>query len=240
MAKILITDGASGCKGLNYIKSSLAEIAEKTQSKATLYSKDERCVLLFDTPDYYADILREETADRIAEVIAVGYKYDYFKKAVKVAGLTETEREILLASLIAADLKEDKKYAFDKIKEMAEINIDGAFNFRLKPLIKKWRDIADYMPACFVGSQLKDFVSYLLENKKKRTYIDDQKVYDNYYRRLKRCSLLGGKGGEIIREVLLSDCGEVEIRGTIPKEDEKYLKEFYGDRVYFAERNATL
>ena len=239
MAKIRITDGASGCKGLEYIKSSLLEIAEKTASTVTLTACDKRYQLVYDTTEYYADILLAEAADRIAEVIAVGYKYDYFKKTVKVAGLSDTEREILLASLIAADLTEDKKYAFDKIKQMSDINIDGAFNFRLKPLVKKWRDIADYMPSCFVGSQLKDFVSFLLENKKKRTYIDGQKVYDNYYRRLKRCALLGGEGVEIIREVLLSNCGEVEIRGSLPPVDEKYLKEFYGDRVYFAETNAT-
>ena len=235
MTRICITDDAHFVSGLEYIKNSVTEIADKTDSIITLTAKDKRCALTLETPEYYADIVRAEIADRIAEVIAVGYKYRFFKKTIKVAGLNDTEREILLASLIAADLTEDKKYAFDRLKSLSEINIDGMFNFRLKPLIKKWRDIADYMPACFVGSQLKDFVSFLLENKKKRTYIDDQKVYDNYYRRLKRCSLLGGADGEIVREVILSGCGEVEIRGGIPPIDEKYLKEFYGDRVYFAQ-----
>ena len=239
MTRICITDDAHFVSGLEYIKNSVTEIADKTGSNCTLTVKDKRCALTLETPEYYADIVRAETADRIAEVIAVGYKYRFFKKTIKVAGLNDTEREILLASLIAADLSEDKKYAFDRLKSLSDINIDGMFNFRLKPLIKKWRDIVEYMPACFVGSQLKDFVSFLLENKKKRTYIDDQKVYDNYYRRLKRCSLLGGEEGAIIREVLLSNCGEVEIRGSLPATDEKYLKEFYGDRVYFAESNAS-
>ena len=238
MTKICITDDAAGYKGLEYIKSSLSEIASKTGSTATL-SGDKRIKLVLETPEHYSDIIRAEAADRIAEVIAVGYKYSYFKKTVKVAGLNETEREILLASLIAADLAEDKKYAFDRVKTLSETNIDGVVNFRLKPLVKKWKDISEYMPACFVGSQLKDFVSFLLENKKKRTYIDDCKVYDNYYRRLKRCALLGGEEGEIIREVLLSNCGEVEIRGKLPPVDEKYLREFYGDRVYFAENSVS-
>ena len=55
-------------------------------------------------------------------------------------------------------------------------------------------------------------------------YIDGGKVYDNHYRRLKRSSLLGGENIMIIREVLLSNCGEVELFGDIPKEDEYYLK----------------
>ena len=79
---------------------------------------------------------------------------------------------------------------------------------------------------------------YLIENRKKRAYVDDCKVYDNYYRRLKRCALLDGEEISVIREVLLSGCGEVEIRGALPKTDETYLKEFYGDRVYFAQKNA--
>ena len=239
MAIICITDEINNLNGMEYIKSSVSEISAKTGSNAFLTTQGSRCKLSFDCPDYYSDILFAEVADRVAEVIAVGYKYKYFTSAVKVAGLTTTEREILLASLIAADLTEDKKYAFDRVKTLKDAAIDGIFNFRLKPLKKKWQDIAEYMPAAFIGSQLKDFVSYLLENKKKRTYIDDCKVYDNYYRRLKRCSLLGGDDGEIVREVLLSNCGEVEIRGTLPPVDEKYLKEFYGDRVYFAERNAS-
>lgn len=240
MAVICITDDLTNLNGMEYIKNSVSEISAKTGSGVSLTTNAGRCKLSFDCPDYYSDILFAEVADRIAEVIAVGYKYRYFTSAVKVAGLTKTEREILLASLIAADLIEDKKYAFDRVKTVQDAAIDGIFNFRLKPLKKKWQDIAEYMPAAFIGSQLKDFVSYLLENKKKKTYIDDCKVYDNYYRRLKRCSLLGGEDGEIVREVLLSNCGEVEIRGTLPPVDEKYLKEFYGDRVYFAEKNASI
>ncbi len=237
MTEICITDGIGGFNGLKYIKDAVAEITAKTGAEARLTPQGARNRLCFNCPEYYSDILHAEVADKIAEVIAVGYKYEYFKTAVKVAGLSETEREILLASLIAADLNEDKKYAFDRVKHIKEAAIDGVFNFRLKPLKAKWKDIAEYMPSCFVGEELKAFVSFLVENKKKRAYIDDCKVYDNYYRRLKRCSLLGGGEGEIIREVLLSNCGEVEIRGNLPETDEKYLKEFFGDRVYFTQNS---
>ena len=237
MTKICITDGGNIAYGLKYIKDSVGELAVKTGATVSVVSHGERRALIYDCPEYYSDILQAEIADRVAEVIVVGYKYGYFKTAVKSCGLNETEREILLTSLIAADLAEDKKYAFDRMKAINEIAIDGVLNFRLKPLKNKWKDVAEYMPAYFAGSQLKDFVSFLLENKKKRTYIDDQKVYDNYYRRLKRCSLMDACDGEIVREVLLSNCGEVEIRGALPETDEKYLKEFYGDRVYFTQSN---
>jgi hypothetical protein len=90
------------------------------------------------------------------------------------------------------------------------------------------------MPPHFVNSELKDFISFLLENKKKRSYIDSGKVYDQHFRRLLRCTLLGYENARIIREVLLSNCGEVEISGSLEPDDEFYLKEFYKDKIYFS------
>ena len=148
--------------------------------------------------------------------------------------MSTVEKEILLTSLIAADLDDDKRYAFDRIKHFRDIAVDGIYNFRLKPLKKKWEDIVSYIPTCFMNEQLKEFISYLLENKKKRVYVDSGKVYDSHYRRLKRSSLLDGEGVKIIREVLLSNCGEVELNGSLPKEDEYYLKEFYSDKIIFS------
>ena len=112
--------------------------------------------------------------------------------------------------------------------------MDGVYNFRLKPLKKKWGEVASYIPTSFLNTQLKEFITYLLENRKKRVYIDCGRVYDSHYRRLRRSMLLGGDGVEIVREVLLSGCGEVELCGDIPKDDEFYLKEYYSDKIYFS------
>lgn len=237
MKQIIVTDCSERINGLYYIRNAVSEPALKAGAEARIAGQGKRCRLTVDCPEYYADIIQAEISDKIAEVIVVGYKYEFLKREIKVAGLSETEREILLASLIAADLKDDKKFAFERIKGISETAIDGAYNFRLKPLKSKWKDVAGYMPPYFAETQLKNFITFLLENKRTRAYIDDCRVYDNYYRRLKRCALLGGEDAKIIREVLLSDCGEVEIRGDIPPTDEKYLKEFYGDKIYFcAER----
>ena len=69
----------------------------------------------------------------------------------------------------------------------------------LKPLKKKWLDITACIPECFLNSQLKEFIYFLLENKKKRVYVDDGLVYDSHYTRLKRSSLLDVDGVKIIR-----------------------------------------
>jgi hypothetical protein len=141
--------------------------------------------------------------------------------------------------LIAADLEEDKKYSFDKLKCFKEIAIDGIFNFRLKPLKRKWQDVVSYIPTCFLNSQLKDFLSYLLENKTKRVYVDNGRVYDWHFRRLKRSNLLDCDQVKILREVILSNCGEVELSGELPKDDEYYLKEYYADKLFFSKTNKS-
>ncbi|MBE7083012.1 MAG: hypothetical protein E7373_00230 [Clostridiales bacterium] len=234
MTSIIVTENKQNEDGLLYVQTSGSELFSHAGCSSRIKTIDDRIVLTVNCPEEYKDIIRTEIADKVAEIITIKYKYDYFKKSLLVGGLSKLEKEILLTSLIAADLEDDKRYAYDRIKVYSEIAIDGIFNFRLKPLKKKWEDVVGCIPDCFLTSQLKEFITYLLENKKKRVYVDDGRVYDSHYRRLKRCSLLGGEGANITREVLLSNCGEVELSGEIPKEDEYYLKEYYNDKIIFS------
>ena len=234
MNQITVTENDYNENNLLYVQSAMSELFAHAECSVSEYVVDGRAILTITCPEYYDDVIRAELADKLAEIIAIKYKYDFFKKSIKTCGLSKTEKEILLTSLIAADLEDDKKYSFDRIKKYKEISIDGIFNFRLKQLKAKWIDIVQYIPTGFLSSQLKDFVSYLIENKKKKVYIDSGKVYDSHYRRLKRSALLDGEDIKIIREVLLSNCGEVELNGSIPKDDEYYLREFYNEKIIFS------
>lgn len=233
MAKIIVTDKDYNENNLLYAQNCLCELVQSISGSFSIERSGNRSVLMVNCPSEYQEIVSAEIADKTAEIVAINYKYEFFKKHVKVAGLNEKEYEILLASLIAADLEEDKRYAFNKMKGSFDIAIDGIYNFRLKALKQKWLDIVSFMPPCFINSQLKDFISYLLENKKRRIYIDGGKVFDSHYRRLLRSSLLDGEGLKITREALLSNCGEIELSGELPEDDEYYLKEFYNDKIYF-------
>ena len=234
MTSIVISERDCNEQNLMYIQNSIGELLSYADCSLVNKRVDKRAVLSMNCPEYYADIIKTELADKVAEIISIKYKYDYFKKSIYVNGLSSTEKEILFTSLIAADLEDDKKYAFEKVKKYSDIAIDGIYNFMLKPLKKKWLDITHCIPECFLNSQLKEFIYFLLENKKKRVYVDDGLVYDSHYRRLKRSSLLDGDGVKIIREILLSNCGEVELSGKLPKDDEFYLKEFYNDKIFFS------
>ena len=234
MAQIDITEKRVSGENLYYLQTSLGEIFNHADCTLRTIVVGERAKLTVRCPEYYADIIKAEIADKIAEIVAVKYKYDFFKSTLKIGGLSQEEKEILLVSLIAADLDEDKKYCFDRFKNSVDIAVDGVYNFRLQPLKKKWIDIVGYMPSCFFGTQLKEFISYLMENRKKRVYVDNGKVYDGHYRRLKRHTLTSYDKLNVVREIIMSNCGEIEINGPLPKEDEKYLKEYYGDKIIFS------
>lgn len=236
MENITITERNADSGNVTYLSNTLSELFCQLHCEVACCENTDRAIMNIRCSEEYADIVRAETADRIAEVIAVQYKYRFFSTSLKISGLSEIEREILLASLIAADLEEDKKYANKRLFGLKNIAIDGAYNFLMRPLLYKWRDIIEYIPSVFIGAQLKDFITYMLEGRKKRVYVDDGKVYDVHYRLLRRCALLGGQGARITREVLLSGGGEVELFGSLESDDEYYLKEYFGDKIYFSAR----
>ena len=236
MAKICVSENVYGQNNLLYVQTNLSEIIRGADCEVTLQKSEDRATLSITCPDRYAEIIDIEVIDKVAEIIVVKYKYDFFKNAVKVTGLSEDEKEILFASLIAADFSDDKKYVFNKMKGLCEVAIDGVYNFWLKTLRKKWAEIVTYIPMVFERSQLKEFISYLLENRKKRVYVNCGKVYDSNYKRLYRADLLPAENLKIIREIILSGGGEIELLGSLPKSDEYYLKEFFNDKIFFSAR----
>ncbi len=236
MRKIKITESSIRYDNLVYVKNSLKDIIEQINASADLQKHKNRSELVLTFPDEYVEIFLLEIRDRLADVIAVNYKHKFFKKRIKFSGLSELESELLLTSLISADVDEDKKYAIKKLKGYEEYSLDGIFNFRMLPLKEKWKEIAGYIPPSFTKAQLKDFVNYLIKDKKgKRVYVEGGKVYDKRFNLLSRNKLLTLDSGnlKIVKEILLSGAGEVELCSPVPSEENKYLKEFYDNKVYY-------
>ncbi len=236
MSQIKITEASSKSKNVIYVYETLSAVIKQLGCTCDLRGGKNRYELIVDVPSSYKELLTSEIEDKISDVISVNYKYSFFKKHVSSSGLSNVEKELLLISLIAADIDEDKKYVVKKLKNYSEYTLDGIFNFRLKSLKEKWLDIITYIPPGFQSLQLKDFIIYLIRDKMgKRVYFDNGSVYDKRYNLLKRTQLLTGDSGEIpiVKEILLSGAGEVELGSPLPEKDEFYLKEFYGDRVRF-------
>lgn len=236
MSELKITEASCKSKNVIYIYDNLSPIIKQLGCVSDLRGGKNRYELIIDVPSSYKELLVTEAEDKIADVISVNYKYTFFNKRINSSGLSSLERELLLTALISADIDEDKKYVVKKLKNYSEYTLDGIFNFRLKPLKEKWSDIISYIPPGFQSTQLKDFIVYLIRDKMgKRVYFDGGSVYDKRYNILNRIELLNGDSGEIpiVKEILLSGAGEVELATRLPEKDEFYLKEFYGDRVRF-------
>lgn len=236
MSQIKITESSSKSQNVIYIYEMLSPITKQLGSILDLRGGKNRYELIIEVPSSYKELIVKEVEDKIADVISVNYKYTFFKKNLNLDGLSGIEKELLLTSLISADIEEDKKYVIKKLKAFTEYTLDGIFNFRLKALKEKWYDIISYVPPGFKSFQVKDFIIYLIRDKMgKRVYFDGGSVYDKRYNLLKRRELLSGDSGEIsiVKEILLSGAGEVELGSPLPEKDEFYIKEFYGDRVRF-------
>lgn len=235
MREIKVTESGDGAENIGYVGRGLAGFLADFNGDARVSLDEKRSTLTLRINKDYADLFRGEVEDRIADVIAVKYKYAYFRKFVRFDGLDGFETELLRAALIAADLDEDKKYIVRRLRNFDEYAIDGIYNFRLAPLRRKWDDIVGYIPPYFTNGQLKDFVRYLLGEKRgKKVIVEDGEVYDANYNKLDRVSLTdGGEDGRIIREVLLSASGKAIVRGKIPETDEKYIRMFFASHVVF-------
>jgi hypothetical protein len=240
MAEIFITDKGDCPENLNYVKQTLTELFTTLSCVVEIKQLGARSSLTIKTPDTYYQTVLGEITDKLAEIIAINYKYNFFNSRIKTAGLRKLEREILFAGLISADFDEDKRYSQIKLKGEGEISLDGIFNFRMKPLKNKWQEIVNCMPTCFMPSQLKDFMSFLIENRTKKVYVDNGCVYDEHYRRLDRNTLMNGdEEGKLIKEIILSEAKIVEITGEIPQLDQGFLSEFYGENALYKKEFMT-
>ncbi|MBO4262906.1 MAG: hypothetical protein J5903_03885 [Clostridia bacterium] len=236
MNEINITENNFSEENVLYLYDSLSGIVGETGGGAFVETDDARTRLKLVFPEKYDDLIRCEAEDKIADVIAVKYKYEFFGKKLKTEGLSPLEKEILFSALIAADLTDDKRYIIRKLRSFAEYTIDGTYNFRLAPLRRKWEDVVGYIPSYFPPCRLTDFVSYLVGEKSgSKVTVENGKVYDKHYNLLNRTALTGKTDdGRIIREVILSECGDLRLLTPVSEKDDEYLKKYFAGRISFS------
>ncbi|MBR1868211.1 MAG: hypothetical protein IJ800_06535 [Clostridia bacterium] len=235
MKEIKISDGSEKNVPMTYLSSALTSAAKDFGGEVCLYADKHRKTITVKISDEYEDFLRGEAEDKISDVIAVKYKYDFFVKKIPASGLNEIEREILYSALISADIDEDKRYIARKLRGFYEYAVDGIYNFRLSALKRKWSEIVGYIPPYFPSGRLNDFVSYLIGEKKgKAVTVENGNVYDKHFNLLRRTELTGDiSEGRILREALLSGCGELRVLSPVPESEERYLRTYFMGRITF-------
>lgn len=237
----LLSDNSSHKQNINYIVRTSYEPLKKLKGIYEIRLSDDRVTLHVTLPDEYAELFKQVLIDKVADVIVVNYKYEYFTRYIRTGGLDETEYEMLIAALISADLEDDKRYIANENMSFTDFSIDGYYNFRLRPLKEKWSEIVTYIPTYFTFDRLSEFISYIVcEKNRKRAIVEDGKVYDSRYNRMLK-GMMAGKieKGLVTREVILSGFSEVELNTSVPETDEKYLISFFGDKIFFKKGKIT-
>lgn len=238
MEKILVSDGAENGSRVAYIYNAVASRLPLNSPRLKILFGGNRAAIVSDerlvTPDF-----KKLLFSAAAETIAVGYKYDYFSQTLQLFALTPYERQIFLCALIAADLKTDAGYVFDRLKELDTCALDGFFAFRLQALRKKWDKIIGYIPPDFSAEELERFMKYLVEGNKGSVIIGEKGIYDGEYRLCRRGALAGGDGKRfpVESEIILSCAREVHIMRKTEGATATFLKKYYGARAVFYPEN---
>ena len=230
--ELIATDAAYRSGNIEYLFKTLGKTVALAGGAAKMESDAERCTYKATVTEANAELFKRSLEDKVADVIAVNYKYEYFKRYIRPSGLTAVEYDLLLSALIAADIEEDKRYVLSRLS--APYAIDGSFIFLMKPLKRKWKEVVGYVPSYFNERELKDFIAYIVGEKRgRRVYVVNGGVFDGQYNKLFRSTLAGGGDIRTVKEVLLSSSGEVELDCKLKEVEEYYLKEFFGDKIFF-------
>lgn len=228
--EITVSDQSGNSLYITYLYNALAGALSRSGGGEEFLSTNERTALRIHLREGSAEI-RELLRERLVEIVGIGYKFRYLQEKLRVA-LSQRDKKLLCAALIAADFEGDKGYIARKIGDGAQYHIDGLVAFRLGPLKEKWQHIVEYVPEGFGASDLKEFCDFLVAESKNKIYLKGNTVFGENFRPLKRSLLLGEEDAEA--EILLSDAGFVYCLGDVGDELSDFLQKFYAERAIFS------
>lgn len=226
MQEFIVSDKAQRIRFLDHLSFSLSEKTGRCGER--VFSEGRAAVRFFLKQEEEREKLKRE----ISDLLAVGYKYEYFQSKLAVC-LGKKEKKYLLCAMIAADLEGDEAYIADKMTgDGKEFCVDGFFRFRMQPLVCKWDKIISYVPAAFSRKDLDAFISYLVSESRKKVYLKGNRVYDDNFCRQTRSRLVGEEDAET--ELLLADAGCIVCLGENEDALGEFLQKYYPQRLIFS------
>lgn len=229
--KITVTERGENAPYMSYLYGKVTDKFSFLPTTSEKLKEGDRTALVFKAERKYCPYIRKYTEENVADVIAIGYKYRYFKDLLVLPLLNGEEKDVLLCALVAADYAEDHAYVREKLKGHGQYCIDGTFHFQLSELKERWKKIADYVPTEFGGASLESFIDFLAGEGENRIFLKDGEAYDEEYRKQSKSELIGKPS--LIREILLSGAGNIYCFGSQEKKTEEFLKKYYKEKVVF-------
>ena len=175
--------------------------------------------------------LKARAADAVAEVVCIGYKSRFLAERLAVS-MPRRERRLMIAALIAADLKTDAAYVKTLLPAGEELAVDGLWHFRLAALKEKWARIVRYIPASFGVADLKKFCAYLAGESSAKIYLKGSVVYGEDFLPRRKSRLMGEE--DAATEIVLSDAGLILCLGDVENGVGDFLQKYYAERAIFS------
>lgn len=228
-----ITIVQNGFDGLymSYLYGKVRERFSFLPSTCNLERNGDSTAIEFKTERAYCPYVRKFTEEHIADIIAVGYKYEFFEKRLRLPLLSDLKKRLLYTALVAADYKEDKAFVKRRIRGFESYCLDGLFHFRLQELKKRWEEVAEYVPADMGEASLENFLGFLTEDGEGKLYVKNGRVYDEEYRPLSKSLLTGVESP--IGEIVLGGAEKVYCFGEVDEKTAEFLEKYYGEKAVF-------
>ncbi len=228
--KITVSERNERSAYVAYLYNAIAEKLLSAGGAGELVFGEERAALRLTVQKNAAE-LRAAVAEKIAEIVCIGYKYRFLWERLDVR-LSQREKRLLCAALIAADFEGDKSYVRRKIERTEEYSIDGFYRFRLGALREKWARIVEYVPMDFSSQDLGKFCEFLVGESKNKIYLKGNTVFGENFTPLRRSRLTGEE--DVETEIMLSDAGFVYCLGDVEDGVGDFLQKFYAERAIFS------
>ena len=216
---------------MSYLYGKVRERFSFLPAAIDLEKNGEETELAFRTEREYCPYVRKFAEEHIADVLAVGYKYEFFEKRLALPLLTKRQRRLLLTALVAAVYREDRAHILRKIRGSKRYCLDGVYHFRLQELKKRWEGIVDYVPADMGESSMEGFLTFLAEDGEGKLFLKNGRVYDEEYRPLSRSLLTGVESP--VGEILLGGAERVYCFGDADEDTRAFLEKYYGEKAVF-------
>lgn len=227
MEEIVITERKDRSSYVTYIYNALMNEIVKCKGKGELFFGEERTLLKLNL----SPALEKQLKLVIAEILGIGYKYEFLRRNLRVA-LSQREKKLLSAALIAADFEGDKSFILRKLPTSGEYALDGIYDFRLAALREKWLHILSYIPVGFSSADLTQFCEFLVGESRHKIYLKDGAVFGENFTRLSRSRLMGEENPET--EIILSDAGFVYCLGEVDATLSDFLQKYFAERAIFS------
>lgn len=231
MEEITITQNGYDGLYMSYLYGKVKERFSFLPSTCDLQRSGDCCRLQFTTEREYCPYVRKFAEEHMSDVIAIGYKYEYFNRRLPLPMLSKPVRRILLTALVAADYREDKAYVANRLRGFSQYCLDGVFHFRLQALKKRWDGIVAYIPTDMNESATDGFLEFLVEDGEGKLYVKSGNVYDSEYRPQRRSLLTGVES--VVGEIILGGAERVYCFGETDNETRAFIEKYYGKKGVF-------